>query len=126
MSTTDHNSTKGNRQNSAFQATRLTSSTFMVKEVNDIYSEHPQIYVKVISLSGTVLVVDTGCGGASKDPDIEITSLREFIEMVGVEDNQGKPINEGGMMQYVVAATHCHFDHIRMYHYTCLHNHLQY
>lgn len=102
-------------RSSAFQATRLTPSTFMIKEYNDIYSEHPQIYVKVIPSSDTVVVVDTGCGGASKDPDTQITNLREFIETVGLEDNQGMPIN-GEKLRYIVIATHCHYDHIRMYH----------
>jgi glyoxylase-like metal-dependent hydrolase (beta-lactamase superfamily II) len=97
----------------AFQATRLTSSTFLIKEYNDIYSEHPHIYAKLVSSANTMLIIDTGCGGASNDPDITIKSLKEFIETVKVEDNNGLPLNEGGSMKYIVALTHCHYDHIR-------------
>ncbi|KAF8807028.1 Metallo-hydrolase/oxidoreductase [Phlegmacium glaucopus] len=95
----------------AFQAIRLTSSTFLIKEYNDIYSEHPHIYAKLVLSSNTMLIIDTGCGGASNDPDITIKSLREFIETVKVKDNNGLPLNEGSM-SYVVALTHCHYDHI--------------
>lgn len=97
---------------SAFKAYRLTDSTFLIVEVNDIYSEHPYIYAKLVPAANTILVLDTGCGGASNDRDVEITSLREFIETVGVEDNGGKPLNERGRMRYVVALSHCHYDHI--------------
>jgi glyoxylase-like metal-dependent hydrolase (beta-lactamase superfamily II) len=97
----------------AFHATRLTSSTFLIKEYNDIYSEHPHIYAKLVSSANTMLIIDTGCGGASNDPDITIKSLKKFIETVRVEDNKGLPLNEGGRMSYVVALTHCHYDHIR-------------
>jgi len=86
----------------------------MIKEYDDIYSEHPFIYVKLVP-SSSVVVVDTGCGGASTEPDTQITSLREFIETVGLDENEGKPLNEGGKMQYIVVTTHCHYDHIRMY-----------
>ncbi|CCM04308.1 uncharacterized protein FIBRA_06479 [Fibroporia radiculosa] len=98
----------------AFKAYRLTLSTFLVIEVNDIYSEHPYIYVKRVPEANTILVTDTGCGGASNDRKVDITSLREFIETVGVEDNGGRPLNEGGSMRYVVVLTHCHYDHIRV------------
>ncbi|THV03231.1 Metallo-hydrolase/oxidoreductase [Dendrothele bispora CBS 962.96] len=97
---------------SAFTAIRLTTSTFLVKETNDIFEEHPHIYVKLVPSSNTVLVIDTGCGGQSNDEDVEITSLREFIETFPVIDNNGKPLNPGGSMKYVVATTHCHYDHI--------------
>lgn len=97
----------------AFQATRLTSSTFLIKEYNDIYSEHPHIYAKLALSANTILIIDTGCGGASNDPDITVKSLREFIETVKVQDNNGLPLNEGGSMNYMVALTHCHYDHIR-------------
>ncbi|KAJ3572412.1 hypothetical protein NP233_g3103 [Leucocoprinus birnbaumii] len=97
---------------SAFQATRITPSTFLVKEHNDIFSERPHIYVKVIPSAGTVLVIDTGTGGKSNDNDVEVTSLRQFIETVEVADNDHRPLNEGGKMKYVVVTTHCHYDHI--------------
>lgn len=111
-------------KSSAFTATRLTTSTFLIKEFDDIYSEHPLIYATLVpeshqTRSGTILLIDTGCGGASNDPDVQITSLREFIETVDVQDNDGRPLNpideEGGRMSYVVITTHCHYDHIRKY-----------
>jgi hypothetical protein len=97
---------------SAFIASRLTPTTFIVKEYNDIYSEHPYIYVKLIPSAHTVCVIDTGCGGASNDPDVEITSLRTFLETVPVPDNGYKPLNES-KMRYIVICTHVHYDHIR-------------
>ncbi|KZT07630.1 Metallo-hydrolase/oxidoreductase [Laetiporus sulphureus 93-53] len=100
------------QRRSAFKAYRLTGTTFLIVQVNDIYSEHPYIYAKLVPEANTILVLDTGCGGASNDRKVEVTSLREFMETVGVEDNGGKPLNEGGKMQYVVALSHCHYDHI--------------
>ncbi|KIK63111.1 hypothetical protein GYMLUDRAFT_41424 [Collybiopsis luxurians FD-317 M1] len=110
---------------SAFRATRLSSSTFLIKEFDDIYAEHPHIYAIIIpkfestgvissAPTGTILLIDTGCGGASNDPNIEITNLREFIETVEIPDNGGRPLNGGhGRMNYIVVTTHCHYDHIR-------------
>jgi glyoxylase-like metal-dependent hydrolase (beta-lactamase superfamily II) len=98
---------------SAFQATRLTPSTFLIKEFDDIFSEHPHIYVKLVPSANTVLVIDTGTGGKSNDHDVEVTSLRQFIETVQVTDNDNRPLNEGRNMKYVVVTTHCHYDHIR-------------
>lgn len=97
----------------AFQATRLTSSIFLIREYNDIYSEQPHIYAKLVSSANTMLIIDTGCRGASNDPDIIIKSYREFIETVRIEDNNGLPLNECGSMNYIVTITHCHYDHIR-------------
>jgi len=97
----------------AFLATRLTSSTFLLSEYNDIYGEHPQIFVKLVPAACSILIIDTGCGGATLDSDIEITSLRKFIEEVPLNCNGGAALNEGKAMEYVVVATHCHYDHIR-------------
>jgi glyoxylase-like metal-dependent hydrolase (beta-lactamase superfamily II) len=97
----------------AFQATQLTPSTFLIKEFDDIYSEYPFIYVKIVGQADTVVVIDTGCGGASRESDTQITKLREFIETVDIEANDGKPLNGGGRMKYIVITTHCHYDHIR-------------
>ncbi|KAJ7158805.1 Metallo-hydrolase/oxidoreductase [Mycena filopes] len=96
----------------AFRATRLTQSTFLLSEYNDIYDEQPQIFVKLIPSANTILIIDTGCGGATIDHDIEITSLRRYIEQVRLDCNNGIPLNEGGCMEYLVVATHCHYDHI--------------
>ncbi|KAJ7227134.1 Metallo-hydrolase/oxidoreductase [Mycena pura] len=96
----------------AFRTKRLTSSTFLISEYNDVYEEHPQIFVKRVPSARTILVIDTGCGGATVDPQIEITSLRRYIEEVPLDYNGGTPLNEGHCMEYVVVATHCHYDHI--------------
>ncbi|KAF4571317.1 hypothetical protein EYR36_008646 [Pleurotus pulmonarius] len=97
---------------SAFIASRLTPTTFLVKEYDDIYSEQPYIYVKLIQQLNTIIVVDTGCGGTSSNPNIEIKRLREFLETVRIEDNDGRPLNEGRRMKYLVILSHCHYDHI--------------
>lgn len=97
---------------SAFKATRLTPSTFLIIEHDDIYHEHPYIYAKVVPSANSLLLFDTGCGGASNDPEVEVTELREFLESVGVDDNEGRPLNEGGRMAYMVVLSHCHYDHI--------------
>ncbi|TFY63767.1 hypothetical protein EVJ58_g3077 [Rhodofomes roseus] len=98
---------------SAFKAYRLTNTTFLIIEVDDIYSEHPYIYAKLVPEADTILLLDTGCGGASSDRTVEITSLRAFLERVPVAENGGRPINDGARMRYVVALSHCHYDHIR-------------
>ncbi|KAJ7284930.1 beta-lactamase-like protein [Mycena rebaudengoi] len=97
----------------AFEATRLTKSTFLLREYNDIYGENPHIYVKLIPSEGTILVIDTGCGGATIDQDIEITSLRTYIEEIKLKCNSGEPLNPASRrMDYIIIPTHCHYDHI--------------
>ncbi|KAJ7104208.1 Metallo-hydrolase/oxidoreductase [Mycena belliarum] len=96
----------------AFRATRLTASTFLISEYQDIYGERPQIFVKLVPSARTILIVDTGCGGVTADPTVEITSLRQYIEEVKLDCNGGAPLNEAKNMEYVVVATHCHYDHI--------------
>ncbi|PCH42257.1 hypothetical protein WOLCODRAFT_137795 [Wolfiporia cocos MD-104 SS10] len=97
---------------SAFRAYRLTASTFLVVEVHDAYGERPFMYVKHVPDAGTLLLLDTGCGGAQAAADGTAPGLRAFLETVGVEDNGGRPLNEGGRLRYVVALSHCHYDHI--------------
>lgn len=100
----------------AFRATKLTATTFAILEHSDIYSERPLIYTKVVRPARTILILDTGCGGATSDHTINLRSLRRFIETVPVPKNEdGRPLNEGGKMGYVVVLSHCHFDHIRKY-----------
>ncbi|EJF64647.1 Metallo-hydrolase/oxidoreductase [Dichomitus squalens LYAD-421 SS1] len=96
----------------AFSARRLTPSTFLIVEVDDVYDEHPFIYAKLVSAANTILLLDTGCGGKSNDPEVGVTSLREFVETVPIDDNGGEPLNPGGRMHYVVVLSHCHYDHI--------------
>ncbi|KAI0090169.1 Metallo-hydrolase/oxidoreductase [Irpex rosettiformis] len=96
----------------AFRASRLTPSTFVIQEYADSYDEHPLIYAKICAEIATLVIIDTGCGGATKDLDIDLKSLRKFIEAVPVEDNNGEPLNKGSEMRYVVVLSHCHYDHI--------------
>lgn len=96
----------------AFKAWKLNSTTFIIKEHKDSYDERPLIYAKMMPGGNTIVIVDTGCGGATEDPTINIKSLRVFIETVPIPDNDHEPINEGGRMKYTVILTHCHYDHI--------------
>lgn len=48
----------------------------------------------------TVLILDTGCGGASNNHCIGVKSLREFLETVAVEENERAPLNPGGQLAY--------------------------
>lgn len=99
----------------AFKASRLTPSTFVINEYADIYDEHPLIYTKICAEINVIVIIDTGCGGATDDEDIDLKSLRSFIERVPVRDNGGKPLNQGGKMKYIVVLSHCHYDHICEY-----------
>jgi phosphoribosyl 1,2-cyclic phosphodiesterase len=83
------------------------------REYNDIYGENPHIYVKLIPSESTILVIDTGCGGATIDQDIEVTSLRTYIEEIKLKCNSGEPLNPASRrMDYIIIPTHCHYDHI--------------
>lgn len=44
----------------AFHTSQLTRSTFLIKEYDDIYSERPHIYAKIIPAANTILIIDTG------------------------------------------------------------------
>lgn len=95
----------------AFTAERLTHSVFKIVEYDDIFSEHPFIYAKIFP--EVIVIIDSGCGGASNNPDIEVKSLREFVETWPVVDNADVPLNPDGKRKYIVVCTHCHYDHIR-------------
>ncbi|KAL6299859.1 Metallo-hydrolase/oxidoreductase [Sparassis latifolia] len=97
---------------SAFSARRLTPTTFLIVETDDVFGEQPFIYAKLVPAANTLVLLDTGCGGRSRDHGVEITSLREFIETVPVTDNGGRPLNERARLRYVVVLSHCHYDHI--------------
>lgn len=96
----------------AFKTRRLNGSTFLITEWDDIWNEHPYIYAKVVRSANTILILDTGCGGATTNSSIGIRSLREYLETVPIKENRGRALNEGGTMKYVVTQTHCHYDHI--------------
>lgn len=102
---------RGIQSKVAFSASKLTEIVFKIVEFDDIFIERPLMYAKV--LPDVVVVIDTGCGGRSDDAEVSVTSLREFIETWPVDDNGGRPLNEGGTKGYVVVCTHCHYDHIR-------------
>jgi glyoxylase-like metal-dependent hydrolase (beta-lactamase superfamily II) len=92
-----------------FNCTRLNGTTFLIVE-DDMWYEIPFIYVKIYD--NTLVLIDTGCGGAAKDKSVELKSLRNFLETYPVSDNEGSPLNAGGAKDYVIICTHCHFDHI--------------
>jgi glyoxylase-like metal-dependent hydrolase (beta-lactamase superfamily II) len=92
-----------------FNCQRLNSTTFIIIE-DDKWRESPLIYVKIYS--SVVVLIDTGCGGASRDPDVQLHSLRRFIETYPVAANGSEPLNPSGERDYVVICTHCHYDHI--------------
>lgn len=99
------------KPSTCFSCTRLNPTTFLIVE-DDQWSETPFIYAKVFS--SVIVLVDTGCGGAARDPSVQLTSLREFIETYPVSDNDGMPLNPRGKKEYAVVCTHCHYDHIGM------------
>lgn len=92
-----------------FTCTRLNPTTFLIVE-DDQWGEMPFIYAKICP--SAVVLVDTGCGGAARDPSVQLTSLREFLETYPVEDNGSRPLNPEGRRRYAVVCTHCHYDHI--------------
>src|SRR6266487_3482710 len=92
-----------------FSCSRLNATTFKIIE-DDIWSENPIIYAKIYDR--VVVLLDTGCGGASRDPTVTLTSLRRFLETYPVPDNNGLPLNQDGTKDYLVICSHCHFDHI--------------
>ncbi|KAI6008169.1 Metallo-hydrolase oxidoreductase [Pisolithus orientalis] len=68
-----------------------------VLATNTWSDKHPYIYAKVMPSAQTVLILDTGCGGASNNHCIGVKSLREFLRNVGV---------------LIVVQSHCHYDYI--------------
>ena len=92
-----------------FNCTRLNSTTFQIVE-DDKWFENPIVYAKIFA--EVLVLIDTGCGGASRDPNVSLRSLRSFIESYEVADNDNQPLNKGRVKDYVVICSHCHFDHI--------------
>ncbi|KFY17810.1 hypothetical protein V492_00366 [Pseudogymnoascus sp. VKM F-4246] len=92
-----------------FTASRLNSTTFQIVE-DDKWSEMPIIYAKVYP--SAIVLLDTGCGGAARDPRVELKSLRIFLETFPVADNGNSPLNPSAERSYLVICTHCHYDHI--------------
>ena len=66
-----------------FSCTRLNRSTFKIVE-DDKYHEYPFIYVKITE--HVLVLIDTGCGGATDDKKVELTSLRRDVERAGAPD----------------------------------------
>lgn len=99
----------GKADSTCFSCSRLNTTTFKIVE-DDKWSENPIIYVKIYER--VVILLDTGCGGACRDPAAALTSLRQFIETYPVPDNNGLALNQDGKKDYLVICSHCHFDHI--------------
>jgi len=74
-SSSDSPVSKGSRS-TCFTCTRLNDTTFLIVE-DDKCSEFPYIYFKIYD--SVLALIDTGCGGASKDDTTQLTSLREFL-----------------------------------------------
>lgn len=98
-------------RSTCFTASRLNGTTFQIVE-DDKWTEMPIIYAKVYP--STIVLLDTGCGGAARDPRVELKSLRIFLETFPVADNGNSPLNLGAERSYLVICTHCHYDHIGM------------
>lgn len=102
----------------SFKTTRISKTTFLVTE-NDIYGEHPFIYVKQHPTSHVLIVSDTGCNNPKES--VTVSSLREYLETYPIPELDGEPLNprvkdaEGNIAperQYIIICTHCHYDHI--------------
>jgi hypothetical protein len=89
-----------------FSTTRLSRTTFKIVE-DDVYGEQPFIYVKIYP--SVILLVDTGCGGKSKEKGVQVKQLRRYIEKYPIADNAWRPLNDGGSKPYVVVQTHLHY-----------------
>src|SRR2546423_297921 len=93
MASTPQTTNTGSDSSTCFSCTRLNQSTFQIAE-DDKWSQIPFIYIKIYE--SAIVVIDTGCGGASRDPSASLTSLRQFIETFPVSDNAERPLNPGG------------------------------
>jgi glyoxylase-like metal-dependent hydrolase (beta-lactamase superfamily II) len=102
----------GEPPSTCFHCQRLNETTFIIVE-DDKWRETPFIYAKIYS--AVIVLFDTGCGGASMDPDVQLKTLRNFIETYPVSANGHKPLNPAAEKEYVVICTHCHYDHIGRY-----------
>lgn len=97
-----------------FKHSRLNPTTFLIRE-DDVYEEHPFIYVKIYDDPPLIVLSDTGCGGISSE--FKPTNLREYIETYPIPTLAGKPMNPRDAngepsRKYAIFCTHCHYDHI--------------
>lgn len=91
-----------------FTSIRVNKSTFLVVE-DDTFGEEPYIYVKIYPKH--LLLTDTGCN-APRQKHHSVTTLRQYLENYPVPVNGGKCLNPGGLKEYVIVCSHCHYDHI--------------
>ncbi|KAG0651700.1 hypothetical protein D0Z07_2088 [Hyphodiscus hymeniophilus] len=92
----------------SFISRRVNSSTFIVCE-DDSFGEQPYIYVK--AYEDHLLITDTGCN-SPRSSRPSLTSLKEYLETYPVPLNDHRPLNPGGKKRYIIACSHCHYDHI--------------
>ncbi|CZT22123.1 uncharacterized protein RCC_07992 [Ramularia collo-cygni] len=97
---------------SSFSAKRINSTTCVIQE-DDVFREHPLIYVKIHPKVPIIILSDTGCDEPSEGKKhARFTQLRDYIENCPVTCNNDKPMNPHGERQYYIISTHCHYDHL--------------
>ncbi|PQE21770.1 Metallo-beta-lactamase domain-containing 2 protein [Rutstroemia sp. NJR-2017a WRK4] len=92
----------------SFVSRRVNPSTFVVSEDDD-FGEQPYIYIKIYAKF--IVVTDSGCN-KPRNKDVQISSLRQYIEEYPIASNSNASLNPGGEKAYIIICSHCHYDHI--------------
>jgi glyoxylase-like metal-dependent hydrolase (beta-lactamase superfamily II) len=92
----------------SFVSRRVNPSTFVVSEDDD-FGEQPYIYIKIYAKF--IIVTDSGCN-KPRNKDVQISSLRQYIEEYPISSNSNARLNPGGKKAYIIICSHCHYDHI--------------
>ncbi|KAK4552854.1 hypothetical protein LTR86_009986 [Recurvomyces mirabilis] len=98
----------------SFTTKRISNTTWVIQE-DDMYKEHPLIYVKLLPQVPVILLCDTGSDAPTKEnrPIVGTsTHLRHYLESVPIKSNSNQPLNPNGKLTYFIIQTHCHYDHI--------------
>ncbi|EME46801.1 hypothetical protein DOTSEDRAFT_87250 [Dothistroma septosporum NZE10] len=96
----------------SFTTTRINKTTFVIQE-DDAFREHPLIYVKLHPTIPVAILSDTGCDEPSEHKKhAACIHLRQYLEKYPVPCNGDAPLNPGGVRQYIIIVTHCHYDHL--------------
>jgi hypothetical protein len=73
---------------SSFTAKRLNASTILITE-DDIYGEHPFIYVKIHPNTPVLIIGDTGCDKPSKH---KTRGMQDCIRNLAAQDQYSESI----------------------------------